>query len=346
MNANLHFDFYLQEDCVKELENTFRKSMKVCLSEQLDEIANRRNTVTNSTEQTNLPFRMDGNLNQIFTVTPKVIHPSEKLTIVSAVDSSVIYLTRTKEGKLYAAKSGIVISAGKRILSHLRLGPMLIHITEEFLQNSKIECNLAGLVLVDSNIAKRLTRIRLERAIQLVLSRRLKNSIILIDGALKPSIFEDGYSTMQRIIEISTMSNNDVIGLSKNTNMTILLQLEKVLKALPYPACVDIAYVIKSLARNTMGNNFLVKLGKNEYEYVFRADICPVSGNDLACLGRLIGNDMLFRSYPESLRIAHHVSIFTNTEVSSLKGLISRFHGKEDFDQATVRKNVLGVSSV
>jgi hypothetical protein len=128
--------------------------------------------------------------------------------------------------------------------------------------------------------------------------------------------------------------------------MTILNQFENLLKILPYSACLDMSSVIKSLARNMLGNNLLVKLGKNENEYVLRADICSANGNDLECLGRLIGNDILSRSYPESLRIAHHISIFTTTEVSSLKGFISKSYGTEVIDQAATRRNILGVSFV
>jgi hypothetical protein len=346
MNANAHLDFYLEEDCITEFENTFRKSMKTCLSDQLEEILKGRRIIFDSIEQMTVPARRDGSFDQACTVTPRVIHPSEKVTLISAIDSSVIHLARTEEGRLYAAKSGVVISSGRRIRRHFRLGPMLIYLTEEFLCKSKIDHNLGNLLLVDSSIAKRLIRIRLERAIQLVLSSRLKNSIILIDGALRPSIFEDYNCTINRVIEMSTLSNNDVIGLSKNTSMTILNQFGNLLKAMPHPACIDTGCVIKSLARNTLGNNLLVKLGKNENEYVLRADICSANGNDLECLERLIGNDILFRSYPESLRIAHHISTFTTTEVSSLKGFISRSYGAEEVDQTATRKNILGVSFV
>jgi NurA domain len=346
MNANAHLNFYLEEDCITEFENTFRKSMNMCLSDQLTEILKGRRIIFDSIEQTTVPVRRDVSIDRPCTVTPRVVHPSEKVTLISAIDSSVIHLARTEEGRLYAAKSGIVISSGRRIRRHFRLGPMLIYLTEEFLCNSKIDHNLGNLLLVDSSIAKRLIRIRLERAIQLVLSSRLNNSIILIDGALRSSVLEDYNCTINKVVEKSTLSNNDVIGLSKNTSMTILNQFENLLKAMPYSACIDTGCVIKSLARNTLGNNLLVKLGKNENEYVLRADICSANGNDLDCLERLIGNDILFRSYPESLRIAHHISTFTTTEISSLKGYISRSCIVEEVDQAATRKNILGVSFV
>ena len=344
MDANAHLNFYLEEDCILEFENTFRKSMKMCLLDQLEEILKGRRIIFDSIGETIVPPGRVGSFDQACAVAPRVIHRNEKMTYISAIDSSVIHLARTEEGRLYTAKSGIVISSGRKIRCHFKIGPELIYLTEDSLCNSKIDHNLVNLLLVDSNIAKRLIRIRLERAIQLTLSRRLNNSIILIDGSLRPSIFEDHSCTINRVIEASTLNNNDVIGLSKNTNLTTLHQFEYLLSTIPYSACIDTDYVIKSLVRNTLGKNMLVKLGKNENEHVLRADICSASGNDLECLERLIGNDMIFRSYPESLRIAHHISTFTTTEVSSLKGFVSRSYGAEEVAQTDNRKNLLGVS--
>lgn len=346
MNANSHLNFDLEEDCITEFENTFRESMIMCSSDQLEGILKGRRIIFDSIERFTVPIRTNGSFDQSCKMTPMVIHPSEKVTPISSIDSSVIHLARTEEGRLYAAKSGVVISSGRRIRRHFRLGPVLIYLTKGFLCNSKIDHILGNLLLVDNSIAKRLIRIRLERAIQLVLSSRLNNSIILIDGTLRTSVFEDYNCTINRVIEMSTLSNNDVIGLSKSTSMMILNQFENLLKALPYSACIDTGCMIKSLARNTLGNNLLVKLGENENEYVLRADICSANGNDLECLERLIGNDILFRSYPESLRIAHHISTFTTTEVSLLKGFISRSYGAEVGDQTAARKSILGVSFV
>jgi hypothetical protein len=346
MNANAHLNFYLEKDCVTEFENTFRKSMKMSFSDRLEDILNGKSIIFDSIGQPIIPARTEEGLEQARTVTPTAIYPSEKVTVVGAIDSSVVHLARTDEGRLYAAKSGVVVSSGRRIRHQIRLGPMLIYLTEESLRNSKIDHNLGNLLLVDSSIAKRLIRIRLERAIQLVLCSRLNNSIVLIDGALRPSVFEDSTCTINRVIEASSLSNNDVLGLSKSTNLTNLHQFEGLLKAMPYSSYIDAGCVIKSLVRNTLGNNLLVKLGKNESEYVFRVDICSANGNDLECLEKLIGNDIVFRSYPESLRIAHHLSTFTPTEVSSLKGFISRNYGAQVVDETATRKNILGVSFV
>ena len=251
MNANAHLNFYLEKDCVTECENTFRKSMKMSFSDRLEDILKGRSIIFDSIGQPIVPAQRKEGLEQALTLTPTAIYPSEKVTVIGAIDSSVVHLARTEEGRLYAAKSGVVVSSGRRIRHHIRLGPMLIYLTEEFLRNSKIDHNLGNLLLVDSSIAKRLIRIRLERAIQLVLSSRLNNSIVLIDGALRPSVFEDNTCTINRVIEASSLSNNDVLGLSKRTNLTILNQFEDLLKSMPYSSYIDAGCLIKSLVRNT-----------------------------------------------------------------------------------------------
>jgi hypothetical protein len=346
MSANAHLNSYLEEDCISEFEDTFRKSMRMCLSDRLEETLKGKRIIFDSNGQTIVPLRRDRSFEPASAAIPRVIHPNEKITYITAIDSSVVHLASTEEGRLYCAKSGVVMSSGRGIRRHFRIGPILIYLTEGSLRDSKIDHNLANLLFFDSNIAKRFIRIRLERAIQLMLSHRLNNSIMLIDGSLRPSIFEDHNCTINRVIETSTLDNNDVIGLSKKTTMKTLNQFEYLLKAIPFSACIDTDYVIKSLARNTLGKNVLVKLGKNENEYVLRADICSANGNEMESLERLIGNDVIFRSYPESLRIAHHISTFTNTEVSSLNGFVSRSYGVVEIDHTDSRKNLLGVSFI
>lgn len=313
-------------------------------SDQIGELIHGRGIIFDMVEHITVHDSRDGIFDK---ATPRVIQPNEKLTRISAIDSSAIHLAGTHEqGAIYAAKSGIVIASGQKIRQHFRIGPMFIHINNEFLCSSKIDHNLVGLLLVDSSIAKRLIRIRLERAIQLVFSSHMDNSIVLIDGALKPSVFEDYNCSINKVIEMSSLSSNDVIGLSKNTSMSSLNQYERLLRALPYSAYIDTSCIIKSQATNTMGNNLLVKLGKNENDHILRADVCSANGNDEECLGKLIGNDIFFRSYPESLRIAHHISTFTTTEVSTLRGFISRNIGVEEIDQYAKRKNLLGASPI
>ena len=82
---------------------------------------------------------------------------------------------------------------------------------------------------------------------------------------------------------------------------------------------MDVELIIKSLIRNTIGNNLLVKFGNNN-SHILRADVVTVNGDKDESLGKLLGNDSMGAGYPETLRLAHHISTFTNTEISCLRG--------------------------
>jgi hypothetical protein len=344
MNTSAHLNLSLGENCIAGFERTFMESVQGCFSEHLEERLTGKKVVFNVSRKNIVPIQGRRGFDQDCIATPKVIDPSSKPTLVTAVDSSAIHLGGTEEGALYSAKLGIVISSGKRILRHFRIGPILLYLTEESLRNSSVDHKLANLMLLDSDTTKRFIRIRLERAIQLELSHRLNQSVMLIDGSLRSSIFEDRYHTIKKIVEMSTLAGNSVIGMCKSTSIRILNQFEARLKKIQEPVCIDTDCVIKGLTGNTLGKNMLIKLGNNENGCVLRADICSANGNDLECLGRVLGNDIIFRCYPESLRIAHHISTFTGTEMSSLKALVLRSYGMVEMDQEDTRTNLLGVA--
>jgi hypothetical protein len=345
MNTNAHLNL-LGRKCTREFENTFKNSMEMCFSDQLDEVLKGKKIMFSLGRDPRPVSPIQGwrRCYQDGFIDPRVIHPSEKSTIVAAVDSSAIHLADTEDGLLFSIKSGIVISSRKQILLHIILGPILLYLTKDSVYSSNLDNNLANLILMDSNSAKRLIRIRLERALQLDISRLFNDSILLVDGSLSPSVFENNDNTINRVIEVSSLNRNHIIGLCKNTRIRIFNQLETVLRHIPEPACVDVDYLAEGLSRTKSGKNMLVKLGSHENDYVLRAEICSATDNNLECLEELIGNDIIFRSYPEALRIAHHVSTFTDTEISSLKEHVLRSYGVVEIDRTITRQDLLGVT--
>lgn len=346
MNTSAHLNLFFGRKSTREFEKTFKNSMEMCFSEQLDEVLKGKRIMFSLGRDPRPVFPIQGwrSCYQDCSIDPKVIHPSEKSTTIVSVDSSAIHLAETEDGLLFSTKSGIVISSSKQILHHIILGPMLLYLTKGSVDSSNLDNNLANLILMDSNSAKRLIRIRLERALQLNISRLFNDSILLVDGSLSPSVFENHDNTINRVIEVSSLNHNHVIGLCKNTRVRIFNQLETILQLIPEPACVDVDYLVKGLSRTKSGKNMLVKLGGYENDYVLRAEVCSANGNDLECLEELIGNDIIFRSYPESLRIAHHVSTFTDAEISSLKEHVLRSYGVVEIDRTITRKDLLGVA--
>ena len=121
--------------------------------------------------------------------------------MVSAIDSSTIQIAETEEGSLYGVKSGVAISIGGHALMHFKIGPILFYLSEQTIRNSEIDHRLAKLILADSDFAKRMIRLRVERAIQMKLSRRLSKSILLVDGSLKSSLLEDRSQNIRTVAE-------------------------------------------------------------------------------------------------------------------------------------------------
>ena len=77
---------------------------------------------------------------------------------------------------------------------------------------------------------------------------------------------------------------------------------------MPEPAYIEVDDIIKSLIRNTVGSNLMVSW-KGSSSPILRADIV---GDRSQSLGMLLGNDVVAGGYPETLRLAHHISTFTS----------------------------------
>jgi hypothetical protein len=257
--------------------------------------------------------------------------------MVAAVDSSSIKLAETEDGGLYAIKCGIAMAYGGAALMHFKIGPMLYYISEDNLRDSQLDSRLARLVLADSDVAKRLIRVRAERAIQHELSSHMRNSIILVDGSLRTSIFEDRKTGMSRIAENCVLHKNLIAGISKNTKLKILERAAALLTKVSGPAYIEVDMIIKSMIRNTIGSNLVAKLDKNSP--VLRVDIV---GDKEQTLGKLLGNDPVACGYPETLRLAHHISTFTNTEVTCLRSHVLSNYGVTELAADDIRRTLLG----
>jgi hypothetical protein len=269
------------------------------------------------------------------------ISPIKENAIVAAIDSSSIKLAETEEGSLYGVKCGIAMAYGGRALMHFKIGPVLFYLGESTICESELEERLARLVLFDDELAKRLVRVRAERAVQKELASHFTNSIILIDGSLKASLFEDKERSLKKIAESCVLRKNMLIGISKGTKIKALDRAAAPLTKVPGPAYIEVDVIIKSLIRNTIGSNLMVKLEKN----------CPVLRVDIVgdrdeSLGMLLGNDPMAGGYPETLRLAHYISTFTRTELTCLRSHVLNSYDVTELAADDIRSMLLGSISV
>jgi hypothetical protein len=105
---------------------------------------------------------------------------------------------------------------------------------------------------------------------------------------------------------------------------------------------MDISFIIKSIIKNSIGSNTLIKLSSSGL--IFRADVVPGFNNDyVSTFGRMLGNDSAPSGYPECLRLGHHISCFSTSEISGLRGHIINNYDVTELYTEDVRRNILGL---
>ena len=317
------------------------ESVSKCLAPKLDEL-NGKKIVFSCDDKKMVPIDGWGLRSNPYTpTTVTTIRPIKENALVAAIDSSSVKLAETDEGSLYGIKCGIAMAYAGRAIMHFRIGPVLFYLSESTIQDSELEEKLSRLVLLDDDFAKRLIRVRAERAVQKELANHFTNSIILVDGSLKASVFEDRERSLGRIAESCVLRKNIMIGISKGTKLKVLDRAAAPLSKVPGPAYIEVDMIIKSLIRNTVGSNSMVKLEKNSP--VLRADIV---GDRSASLGMLLGNDPVGGGYPETLRLAHYLSTFTSTEMTCLRSHVLNRYDVTELAADDIRSMLLGSISV
>ncbi|HEX6282667.1 MAG TPA: DNA double-strand break repair nuclease NurA [Nitrososphaera sp.] len=274
------------------------------------------------------------------TTTVTTIRPIKENALVAAIDSSSIKLAETEDGSLYAIKCGVATAYASHNLMHFKIGPVLFYLSEKTVHESELEERLSRLVLLDDDLAKRLIRVRVERSVQKEIASHFTNSIILVDGSLKASIFEERDRSIRKISESSVLRKNMLVGISKSTRLKALDRAAAPLTKVPGPAYIEVDDIIKSLIRNIIGSNLMVKLEKGgSSSPILRADIV---GDVSQSLGMLLGNDVVAGGYPETLRLAHHISTFTSTEVTCLRSHILNNYDVTELAAEDIRRTLLG----
>jgi hypothetical protein len=317
------------------------ESLSKCLSPRLDELKGKK-IVFSCDDRKMIPVDGWGLRSNPYTATTvTTIRPIKENALVAAIDSSSVKIAETEEGSLYGIKCGIATAFAGRALMHFKIGPVLFYLSESAVPDSELEERLVRLVLMDDDFAKRLLRVRAERAVQKELANHFTNSIILVDGSLKASVFEDRQRSIGRIAESCVLRKNMMIGISKSTKLKVLDRAAAPLTKVPGPAYIEVDMIIKSLIRNTVGTNSMVKLEKSSP--VLRADIV---GDRDESLGKLLGNDPVAGGYPETLKLAHYISTFTGTEMTCLRSHVLNSYDVTELAADDIRNMLLGSISV
>ncbi|MBI2184417.1 MAG: DNA double-strand break repair nuclease NurA [Thaumarchaeota archaeon] len=269
---------------------------------------------------------------------------SSQPSVLASIDSSCIPVAETRDGSVFAARVAVVFAYGGRIQSFAKFGPMLLYIDEDaahsLFQGPK-KSRFAKLVLMDRAIAQRTIRTRLERAVACKLALEMEDGVLMLDGALVGSVLDVGDMALGSIISSAGARLNHVVGISKSTRVKFLSRASSKLVSAEAPSLIDVHEYVSCLSRGLLGRVVLVKF--DEGAFPFRVDVAACDDSGVAeVLSSVRFNDTFTRGYPESLRIAHHLSVFSRHESLCIGSYLAKHGEVKSVLGEDLRHSVLG----
>ena len=263
-----------------------------------------------------------------FTIESIPLKPLMEDMPVAAVDVSSIKVGETEAGILCAIRGAIVWKTESRY-RYLRLGPFPFHITEE---NRKEIYNLFRRYYFETteeasppsltNMQTRMGNL-LERWLQMGVSCSSHNSIILWDGSLTAGTADSPVNVMARLLEIARNRLNMVLAFSKTTHLRILgHRLTDFVRKSQPPCLLQINGFPVPSGMLPLGNVYVAKLTHGICSFRLDIDREVPREQGIEAVRKLLGNDLLVQSYPETLRLAHIFSTFTANEVIGIQRFI------------------------
>jgi hypothetical protein len=282
---------------------------------------------------------------------PILLRPIRTETVVAAVDTSSMKIGETATGILVAVRGATVWKQSRRY-RYMRLGPFIFHTTEEnkkelynSLQtayfNTPHEHNHQGLL----NLMQMPTRIAslLERWLQAMLSKTLNNSLILFDGSLTAGTADTPTQLMKEILNTARKRGNTVLAFSKMTNLRVNGHLITEMLPLHEPPYLLETIGLKPRPSITLlGDVYVARLTHGGYAFRLDIDKEFSSEHKIEAVERLLGNDLLSQSYPETLRLAHILCTFTANEVIAMQYFIARKYSLKMVNRPDMHRLLFG----
>ncbi len=282
------------------------------------------------------------------------LKPSQEETPVAAVDVSSIKIGETATGVILALR-GATVWKNKNHYHYQRVGPFPFHITEEnkteitqlFRQCSfdfeTLDPNPSPVTSI-MHMQTRLTTI-LERWLQANVTNQSQGTIILLDGSLTAGTPDTPINVMAQLLQKARIRLNTILAFSKMTKLRLQgHRLTDITEKCRAPCLMQMEGYPMALASSIrfLGNIFVAKLSQGNCS--FRLDIDQKLNRDQAieATQRLIANDVVTDSYPETLRLAHIYSTFTANEVIGIQRYLAQTHGVKTVIRPNIRKLLFG----
>jgi hypothetical protein len=271
--------------------------------------------------------------------------------VVAAIDTSTIKIGETSKGILIAVR-GANVWKQKKHYRYLRLGPFIFHITEE---NKKEVYNALHTAYLSSphehnhngspSLLQMPTRIAslLERWQQTMLSKTIRNGLILFDGSLTSGIGDTSTQRMKEILDNARKRENVVLAFSKMTSLRFNGYLiTDVLLGYKPPYLFEIAGLKPKPPIILLGDVYVARLTKGNYAFRLDIDREVSIERRIEAVEKLLGNDLFSQSYPETLRLAHILCTFTANEVIAMQHFITRKYDLKIINRPDMHRLLFG----
>jgi len=282
---------------------------------------------------------------------PIPLKPKHEQTIVAAVDTSSIKIGETSTGILIAVR-GANVWKQKRNYRYVRLGPFVFHITEE---NKKEVYNALQRAYSNSpheqnhqnspNLQQMPTRMAnlLERWLQTMLSKTISNGLILFDGSLTSGTADTPIQLMKEILETARKRSNVVLAFSKMTNLRFNGHLiTDILFGHEPPYLLETAGLKTKPPIVLLGDVYVARLTNGNCAFRLDIDKEVSTQQKIGAAEKLLGNDLLSQSYPETLRLAHILCTFTANEVIAMQHFTAHTYGLKIINRPDMHRLLFG----
>ncbi|MBI3841064.1 MAG: hypothetical protein HY297_03800 [Thaumarchaeota archaeon] len=260
---------------------------------------------------------------------PGCIIPVKQGRPVASVDSTSVLVGETSRGALYAARTAIGLSYEGSLRRFFRLGPILVYVSSSGVEGIKFAASSQELsmLLSDHAVAERVIRNAVERRVIEALMEGQEEAIVMADGSLRHPL-----GALTGSMPPSGKGGSRLVGFSKSSNL------------------IFSEAAVGSLSKSELPSYFVIDEGQIDTVLakftpdglVFRLDIPRGPESVATTLGRIMWNDAFASGYPDSLKIAHHLSVFSRADDQALKALVTQRFKLRQIPTFSLRRIALG----
>jgi hypothetical protein len=283
------------------------------------------------------------------------LKPLREETPVTAIDVSSIRIGETNTGIIIAIRAAITWKKQhSNGYQYLRIGPFPFHITEEnkgeiyslFRQYSldtapTSHTSAPSLIHMQTHMTT-----LLEHWLQHNIAQQTQNTLILLDGSLTAGTSDSPTHTITQLLATARNRLNTILAFTKNTRLRLQgHRLTDLIHNAKAPCLLPMDGYPTTASAGTMqflGNIYVAKLTQGNCSFRLDVDQQLTQAQAVEGVQRLLANDHISESYPETLRLAHIYSTFTANEVLAIQRLLAHAHGIKTVTRPNIRRLLFG----